>query len=523
MKLGTKINLMLVAVVAVTLTIGFWAIIGIEAGNIENQVTGDTGTVVKLVRQDAERVLAQAETRKETIPQETQYLQKIVDEASLFGKSQKDAQFGFFHHIIIFDQNLAVVVNNGQRMEELAKDDPIYVKLRQDVSLGVKPSAEYERVDNGSTVVVRVEPLIVHDSKGDHIAGVLETHNLKNAYQDRVNALRVRMLGVGIIFTAVLVVTLAIILERQVVGPIRRYSLVAQKVAAGDLNQQVEHKTNDEIGKFGEVFNLMVTNLHELDQLKSDFVSVAAHQLRTPLSGLNWVLKLFIDGDLGAVTEYQRKMLDRGYEANQKMITLVNDLLNVSRIENGKFGYKFEKNDFSKLLKTLVSNTELPSKEHNIEVKLEHHGDPFPEFTFDIEKLGMALQNLVDNSLKYTLPGGHVTIRTERAGDYAEIKIIDTGVGIPKTEIPKLFSKFFRASNVIHLQTDGSGLGLFIAKNIIFRHGGQIWVESEEGKGTTITVVVPINEALLPKEQEEAGSTWKAQAANQIGGATWKA
>ena len=521
MKLGTKINLVLIGVVAVTLTIGFWVIIGIEAGNIESQVVGDTSTVTRLVAQDAERVLGQSLIKKDLSIEEMQYLQKVVDGAASFGKSQKDAAFGFFHQIVIFNQSLNVVANNGMNAADLSKDDPIYIKIRQDIASGAKASADYDRVDAGSDVAVHVEPLVVTDTGGTHIVGVLETHNLRNAYQDRVNALRIRMLGVGIVFTAVLVVTLAIILERQVVGPIRRYSLVAQKVAGGDLKQQVEHTSNDEIGRFGEVFNLMVTNLRELDQLKSDFVSVAAHQLRTPLSGLNWVLKLFIAGDLGPTTEYQKKMLDRGLEANQKMITLVNDLLSVSRIENGKFGYKFEKNDFSLLLKTMLVNVELPAKEHNVEVRIEHRGDPLPEFVFDMEKLLMAIQNIVDNSLKYTLPGGHVTITTERAGDYVETKISDTGVGIPKAEIAKLFSKFFRASNVIHLQTDGSGLGLFIAKNIILRHGGQVWVESEEGKGTTITVVVPVKAELLPKEQEEDATTWKAQA-SQIGGAAWK-
>lgn len=521
MKLGTKINLVLTGVVAVTLTLGFWAIIQIEAGNIRSQVLGDTSTVTSLVQKDAERILSQP-LQKGGIPSgDIAYLQKIVDEAATFGKSQTDSTTGFFHHIIIFDQNLRPVVVSGSAMDDFSKDDPLFKKIRQDIANGAKTNAEYDRIDDGMEVLVRVAALTVQDSQGGHVVGVIETHNFKNAYQDRVNALKVRMLGVGIIFTAVLVIALAIILERQVVGPVRRYSLVAQKVAAGDLKQQVEHKSNDEIGKFGEVFNLMVTNLRELDQLKSDFVSVAAHQLRTPLSGLNWVLKLFIDGDLGPTTEYQKKMLDRGIEANQKMIQLVNDLLNVSRIENGKFGYKLEKNDFNQLLKSLVSNVELPAREHNIEVRLEHKGEPLPEFVFDMEKLTMALQNIVDNSLKYTLPGGHVTISTEKAGDYAEVKISDTGVGIPKAETTKLFSKFFRASNVIHLQTDGSGLGLFITKSIVLRHGGQVWVESEEGKGTTITVVVPLKAELIPKEGEAEGSTWKEQA-SQIGGLNWK-
>lgn len=522
MKLGTKINLVLIFVVVITLTIGFWVIIGVEAKNIGDQVTGDTAIVTKIVSQNAERVLAQPAGAKGLSSSDTQYLKKIVDDVFSFGKPTPDAAYGFFQDIIIFDQTPSVIVNSGTQIDNFSKDDPIYVKIRQDVASGAKASAEYDAMYGGQLVAAHVEPLVVSSAQGDRIIGVLETHNMKNAYQDRVNALRIRMIEVGVVFTIVVVIVLAFILERQVVGPIRRYSLVAQKIAAGDLKQQVEHTSNDEIGRFGEVFNLMVANLRELDQLKADFVSVAAHQLRTPLSGLNWVLRLFIDGDLGPTTDYQKRMLDRGLEANQKMIQLVNDLLNVSRIENGKFGYKFEKNDLSSLLKTLVANVGLQAQQHNIEVRIVHSGDPIPEFIFDMEKLLMAIQNIVDNSLKYTLPGGHITISTARAGDYAEIKISDTGVGIPKAETAKLFSKFFRASNVIHLQTDGSGLGLFISKNIIVRHGGQVWVESEEGKGTTITVVVPINPDLLPKEQEEEGVAWKTQA-SQIGGGAWKA
>jgi len=241
--------------------------------------------------------------------------------------------------------------------------------------------------------------------------------------------------------------------------------------------------------------------LRELDKLKSDFISVAAHQLRTPLSGVKWVLKLLLDGDLGTINEDQKGMLKRGYETNEKMIQLVNDLLNVSRIENGKFGYKFEKNDFMKLIRVLMENTVLPSKARNIDVRLENRAGMIPDFMFDPEKLLIALQNIVDNAMKYTLPGGRVTIIVERQGDYIEVKVSDTGVGIPKADIAKLFSKFFRAANVIHLQTDGSGLGLFIVKSIIMRHGGQVWVDSVEGKGTTFTIVVPVVDGLIPKDE----------------------
>jgi signal transduction histidine kinase len=154
-----------------------------------------------------------------------------------------------------------------------------------------------------------------------------------------------------------------------------------------------------------------------------------------------------------------------------------------------------------KLMVDLVQNSELACKEHNINLRFDNKARGVAPFVFDHEKLLIALQNIVDNAIKYTLPGGSVTVFMEQQGDYLEIKVNDTGVGIPKEEIPKLFAKFFRAANVIHLQTEGSGLGLFISKSIILRHGGQISVASVEGKGTTFIITVPLLESLIPKEE----------------------
>lgn len=427
-------------------------------------------------------------------------IQAITDATSRFGKISASDQYGFYHDLIIFDNKLNVVATMSHAPELSLQDPEEYKKYREDVLLGRTPEVSYERTQGGYDLLVRVRPIQLVINGKPEIVGIKEAHILTSSYTDKITALTFRMLGIGIVFTAVLVIVLAIILRREVVGPITRYLGIAQKVSDGDLSQTIEHTTDDEIGRFGDVFNDMVKNLRELDRLKSDFISVAAHQLRTPLSGVKWVLKLLLDGDMGPVTEDQKAMLKRGFDTNEKMIQLVNDLLNVSRIENGKFGYKLEKNDFNKLLKDLTENASLPAQARQIEVRLEKHAE-IPEFFFDPEKLLIALQNLVDNAIKYTLPGGKVTIVTSQQGDYLQIKVSDTGVGIPKTELPKLFSKFFRAANVIHLQTDGSGLGLFIVKSIIVRHGGQIWVDSVEGKGTTFTVLVPLIAELLPKEE----------------------
>ena len=423
-----------------------------------------------------------------------------MEDIEAIQKITEDVQkFGFFHDFIIFDKHLNIIANTSHNKDEFAGDAEEYIRTRKDVFSGKIAQADYKRVHEGHEVLVKVMPIKFLVDGTSEISGLLEVHIMTSSYKTQINALKLRMVGIGIIFTAVLVIVLAIFLRREIVGPIMRYSSIAQKVSDGDFNQIIEHISDDEIGRFGVVFNSMVSNLREFDRLKSDFISVVAHQLRTPLAGVKWVLKLILDGDLGPISAEQGQMLKRGYDTNEKMIQLVNDLLNVSRIENGKFGYKFEKNDFSKLLNLLIENSQLPSRERNIEVILEK-SIATPLFSFDPEKLLIALQNIVDNAVKYTLPGGRVTISTEQQGDYLQIKIKDTGVGIPKDDIHKLFSKFFRAANVIHLQTDGSGLGLFIVKNIIMRHGGQVWVDSIEGKGTTFTIIIPLIDELLPKD-----------------------
>ncbi|MFZ2303767.1 MAG: HAMP domain-containing sensor histidine kinase [Minisyncoccia bacterium] len=628
MKLGTKINLVLVTVVVVTLTIAFWIIINIEGKNLKEQVVSDAGIVIDILRIDIERMFSQIQKQEARLQGNVDQASKAsgvkyitvndvenkyiaatnhaivgqkIDETNLaviaelkktrsvvntkrdegeyyeierhipvfinIEDSQSDiisvieievvtrsknatdvresekliqdialgieqntravilaynedmvalrrivssvAGSNFFNDFVIFNNQLEIIANTSGLPNEFANDPTEYKQIREDVFAGKYTVKETDRLHNDKRVIMRVVPITSRNEKTGEvkIIGLIETHILKESYETRVNELKIRMLAVGIVFTAVLVIVLAVILERKVVGPIRRYSVVAKKIADGDFSQTVEHTSNDEIGRFGQAFNSMVVNLRELDKLKSDFISVAAHQLRTPLSGVKWVLKLLLDGDLGGINDDQKGMLKRGYETNEKMIQLVNDLLNVSRIENGKFGYRFERNDFMKLLNTLVENTVLPSKERNIEVILENRAGMVPEFLFDPEKLLIALQNIVDNAMKYTLPGGRVTIVVEKRGDYIEVKVTDTGVGIPKADIAKLFSKFFRAANVIHLQTDGSGLGLFIVKSIIMRHGGQIWVDSVEGKGTTITVVVPVIDELLPKENGVTDST----------------
>lgn len=243
-----------------------------------------------------------------------------------------------------------------------------------------------------------------------------------------------------------------------------------------------------------------ITREKTIARSKSEFISIAAHQLRTPLSAIKWTIHMVINGDLGPLNPSQVKLLNNGYETNEKMIQLVNDLLNVARIEDGRFGYDFKQNDLLKVIASVMNGVKHMSTEKAVTVELVAPPEGLGLFVFDANKTALALQNLVDNAVKYTPAGGKVTIGVTKEGSYVHVTVHDTGIGVPQEQLNRLFTKFFRAENALHMQTSGSGLGLYIVKNIILRHGGKIDVQSKEGEGSTFSVVLPMDENLIPKE-----------------------
>jgi len=229
-----------------------------------------------------------------------------------------------------------------------------------------------------------------------------------------------------------------------------------------------------------------------IEQMKSEFVSVAAHQLRTPLSAIKWALRLLLDGDVGQTTEEQKDVLEKAYESNERMIDLINDLLNVSRIEEGRFLYKPISIDLEAVVQSVIDSYKEMIEKKKINFEFKKPGGKLPNVLLDAEKMSLAIQNLLDNAIKYTPEGGNVTVSLKQNDGEIEFSIKDTGVGIPKDQQDRIFTKFFRGANVMRLETEGSGLGLFITKNIIEAHGGKLWFESEEGKGTTFYFTIPV-------------------------------
>jgi signal transduction histidine kinase len=175
------------------------------------------------------------------------------------------------------------------------------------------------------------------------------------------------------------------------------------------------------------------------------------------------------------------------------MINLVNDLLNVSRIDEGRFIYKTEPMQLEDVVDEIVKSEETPLQQKKIKLSWNLPSTLLPEVLADKEKLGIAVQNLIENAIKYTKEGGSVIISIEEINGDILFKIQDDGVGIPSYQQERIFTKFFRGENVMRMETEGSGLGLYTTKNIVESHGGKIWFQSEEGKGTVFSFTIPKN------------------------------
>lgn len=235
------------------------------------------------------------------------------------------------------------------------------------------------------------------------------------------------------------------------------------------------------------------TKKRERDQLKDNFISVAAHQLRTPLGGMRWSMEALLGEDRGKLPSEVRSELEQLYENSQRMVTLVNDLLNTTRIDGTSSKEKPELVDIVNLMHKVVSDSLNEATMRSISVRFSEMPEKIPLAFVAPKSIYEALQNIIINAIKYNNHGGSVIIGMYQEGDdQIRINIADTGIGIPKEQQSKIFMKFSRATNAILKETDGSGLGLSVAKFFIEQSGGKIWFESQEGKGTTFFIELPI-------------------------------
>lgn len=232
--------------------------------------------------------------------------------------------------------------------------------------------------------------------------------------------------------------------------------------------------------------------LKKLDEVKSNFISVVAHQLRTPLSGIKWTLNLLLNGDLGAMSTEQKTFLFKAYESNDRMISLVNDMLGADRIESGKMRYAFQPIQLLDVVDNVLFELLPQANARQLTIHFDHEPKDLPKVYADPERIRAVFQNLIENAVKYSKAKGAIEIKMRRTEERKVlVQIKDDGIGIPKEQQKNIFERFFRANNAVKAETDGSGLGLYIVKNIVERHDGKIWFESKEGEGVTFFFTIP--------------------------------
>ena len=261
-----------------------------------------------------------------------------------------------------------------------------------------------------------------------------------------------------------------------------------------DLNTHLEQRVNSATKE------LRATNrqLIELDTTKDEFVSMASHQLRTPLTSIKGYLSMVLEGDAGKITAEQRQLLDEAFTSSERMVHLISDFLNVSRLQTGKFMIDRKKTDLANVVSQEVESMKQIAESHGMTIRYRQPS-VFPVLYIDDDKLRQVIMNFIDNAIYYS-PDSRAPIIVKLAVEdgYAVFRVVDKGMGVPVEVQRQLFTKFFRAENARKQRPDGTGIGLYLAKRVIDGHGGKLVFESAEGKGSTFGFRLPVRKLSQP-------------------------
>lgn len=265
---------------------------------------------------------------------------------------------------------------------------------------------------------------------------------------------------------------------------------------------KLEVQRKEELEKLSGQLSTANDKLHHLDKAKSEFISIASHQLRTPLTSIKGFTSLLLEGTYGPLPDTQKAALEKVYISNERLIHLVEDLLNISRMDAGRMEFDFQPSQIEDLVQEAVDTLSLSAKQKNLYLHWQKPSAALPEIKMDINKMKEVISNMIDNAIKYT-PKGGVTVRAQRGAYFdndikgqkkvLRVFVSDTGIGMDSEELTSLFNKFERGKKVSHYHTDGTGLGMYIGKKIVEVHKGKIWAESEgRGKGSRFVLELPV-------------------------------
>ncbi|MDP2604911.1 MAG: HAMP domain-containing sensor histidine kinase [Deltaproteobacteria bacterium] len=286
------------------------------------------------------------------------------------------------------------------------------------------------------------------------------------------------------------IVLLSLLITRSITRPVALLKSKTREIAEGRFDAGLRISSPPELAELAAAFNRMCERLGEIERMKADFFSSMSHELRTPLTSIKEGTGLLLDGVGGQTTDKQRKLLTILAEESNRLIGVVNSLLDLSKLEAGMLNYAFETVNLDPLIRRAVAEIAplVEAKQITVETAIDA---PLPPARLDPERMLQVLRNLLGNAVKFTPKGGQVTVAASPVDGKLQVSVQDSGPGIPAESLAAIFEKFHQGNHKGAHTRPGTGLGLAIAKNIITSHGGEIWAESELGQGSKFFFVLP--------------------------------
>ena len=371
-----------------------------------------------------------------------------------------------------------VLVDSGQPATDSdVQADPLVARALQ---------GQYaSRIDTtGATPTVAVAMPVQVD--GETIGVAYLSQNLRDVLTV-LNDLRARLLLSTLIALA-LSAFVGWWLSRRITRPVQQLTTAAEAVTAGRFDQAVQVNSRDELGRLGQTFNDMTSRLQAARQMQVDFVADVSHELRTPLTSIKGTLETLRAGAVNDL-DVRDRFLETAEAETDRLIRLVNDLLVLSRVDSAALNLSRKPTDIDRLVQAVADRLAEQARALDLTIKVSIDADVLPAWA-DADRIEQVLLNLTDNAIKYSRPGGSITLRVSATPDrQVLVQVIDEGIGIPAAELPRVGERFYRADKA--RSRGGHGLGLAIAQSLIRAHGGELWLESEEGVGTTASFTLP--------------------------------
>jgi heavy metal sensor kinase len=343
----------------------------------------------------------------------------------------------------------------------------------------------------------RVVSTNVEGPGGPYVVGAAKSLELFNRQLSLVTTVLVASIPVALVLALLGGYTLA----RRALSPIDRIVDVANRITATDLQQRVEAvNPTDELGRLSQTINSLIDRLQKAIEETRRFTADAAHELRTPLAVLRSGIEVALRSPRSA--EDYRRALEAAVDESNRLAKLADQLLFLSRQDAGMTQIEREEVRLDALLKDVVDRFEIPAKESRLTLSIE----PIEACSVcgDDVRLSQVFFNALDNAIKYTPQGGRITVRAHRAGPRVRVEVEDTGVGISPEHLGQVFKRFYRAEPQPNAARNGVGLGLAIAKSAVAAHGGEIWLESELGRGTVLSVELPLMAGTSPSNVQSS-------------------